>query len=246
MSALLKAELVRLRTTRGVYWYLAALVVVTGIGAAAQASDISIFQREDPGFQRDLLSQAVAAPLIALLLGIVTFTVEWRHGTITRTLLITPRRWKVLVAKELHATALGSVLAILGVVIALAVAIPILSKDDVSFVFDAALAGRIAEIVIASALWGALGAGFGALVQNQTGAVVGAILFVIVVESLLAALLDWADLHWVSDILPRHALDALAGHESGLSAGAGGAVGLGYVAAFALLAWLRIRRQNIT
>jgi ABC-2 type transport system permease protein len=246
MTVLLKAELLKLRTTRGVYWYLAALVLLTGIAAAAQASDTTVFQRDDPGFQRDLVSQSVTAPLLALLIGIVSITVEWRHGTITRTLLITPRRWRVLAAKELHASAVGVALAAIGVVVSLAVAIPILSNDDVSFTLDAALLGRIAEIAIASALWGALGVGLGALVQNQTGAVVGAVIFVTLAESLLAALLDWADLHWLTDVLPRHALDALAGHEAGLSPGAGGAVGLAYVVVFASVAWLRIRRQDVT
>jgi ABC-2 type transport system permease protein len=246
MTALLKAELLKLRTTRGIYWYLGALVVLTGFAAAAQASDTTVFQREDPGFQRDLVSQSVTAPLLALLVGIVSATVEWRHGTITRTFLVTPRRWRVLAAKGMHASAVGVTLAAIGVGVALAVAIPILSNDDVSFTLDAALLERIAEIALASALWGALGVGLGALVQNQTGAVVGAVIFLTLVESLVAALLDWADLHWISDILPRHALDALAGHEAGLSPGAGGAVGLAYVVAFAAAAWLRIRRQDVT
>jgi hypothetical protein len=83
-------------------------------------------------------------------------------------------------------------------------------------------------------------------VQNQTAALVGSIIFVVVLESLLAALLDWADLHWISDVLPRHALDALAGHEAGLSPTVGAAVGLGYVALFAAIAWLRVRRQDVT
>lgn len=246
MTALLKAELVKLRTTRGIYWYLFAVVVLTGIAAAARASDNTVFRRDDPGFQRDLVSQSVTAPLLALLIGIVCVTVEWRHGTITRTFLITPRRWRVLAAKETHAAVVGIVLALLGVVVSLAVAIPVLSSDDVSFTLDGALLGRVGEIVIASALWGAIGVGLGAVVQNQTGAVVGAVLFVTFVESLLALLLDKAHLHWMSDILPRHALDALAGHEAGLSPGAGGAVGLAYVLAFAAAAWFRIRRQDIT
>jgi ABC-2 type transport system permease protein len=246
MTALLHAELVKLRTTRGIYWYLFALVVLTGIAAAARASESTVFRRDDPSFQRDLVSQTVTAPLLALLIGIVCVTVEWRHGTITRTFLITPRRWRVLAAKETHAAVVGIALAVLGVLVSLAVAIPVLSSDDVSFTFDGALLGRIGEIVIASALWGAIGAGLGAIVQNQTGAVVGAVLYVTFVESLGALLLDKAHLHWVSDILPRHALDALAGHEAGLSPGAGGAIGLAYVVAFAVAAWLRIRTQDIT
>jgi ABC-2 type transport system permease protein len=246
VTALLKAEVLKVRTTRGVYWFLAALILLSGIAAAAQAADSNVLQRDDPAFQRDLLSQADFSTLIALLMGIVCVTVEWRHGTITRTLLVTPGRWKVLAAKETHSLAVGVALAVIGVLVSLALAVPILAHDNVSFTFDVALLGRIGEIVLASALWGALGAGFGAVVQNQTGALVAAILFFSIVEFLLAALLDWADLEWISKSLPRHALDALAGHEGGLSPGAGGALGVAYVLAFAAVAWLRLRRQDVT
>jgi ABC-type transport system involved in multi-copper enzyme maturation permease subunit len=246
VSALLRAEVLKLGTTRALYGYLFVLVLLTGIAAAAQASEAHVFELDDPPFQRNLLSDAVAAPLIALLLGIVSVTIEWRHGTITRTLLVSPHRSRVLLAKEVNASLVGVALAVLGVAVALAVAIPVLSGDGTSFVVDGALLARIAEIVLATALWGALGAGVGALVQNQTAALVGAIIFIIVLESLLEALLDWVNLGWLGDALPRHALDALGGHESGLLPAAGGAIGVGYVVLFAALAWLRVRRQDIT
>jgi ABC-2 type transport system permease protein len=246
VTALLRAEALKLRTTRTLYGYLLVLVVLSGIGAAAQANAAHLVELEDPSFQRDLLSRAVAAPLIALLLGIVSVTVEWRHGTITRTLLVSPRRWRVLAAKEVNAFALGVVLALLGLGVTIAVAAPILSRDGTPLQVDRALAGRIGEIVLASALWGALGAGVGALLQHQAGVLVGAIIWVVIVESLAAALLHWAGLQGVADVLPRHALDALAGHEEGLSPGAGGAVGFLYVGLFAILAFLRLRRQDIT
>jgi ABC-2 type transport system permease protein len=246
VTSLLRAELVKLRTTRAFYGYLTVLVALSAIGAAAQASEAHLLELEDPSFQRDLLSQSVAAPLIALLLGIVSLTVEWRHGTITRTFLVSPRRWRVLAAKEINAFVLGVGLAILGLVVAIAVAAPVLSHDGTPLQVDGALVVRAAEIMLAAALWGALGAGAGALIQHQAAALVGAILWILVIESLLVALVEWADLGWIADALPRHALDALAGNEEGLSAGAGGAIGFAYVVVFAGFALVRIRRQDIT
>ncbi len=247
MTSLLRAELVKLRTTRAFYGYLTVLVVLSAIAAAARASEAHLLELEDPAFQRDLLSQSVAAPLIALLLGIMSLTVEWRHGTITRTFLVSPRRWYVLAAKEINAFVLGIGLALFGLVVAIAVAAPILSHDGTPLQVDGALVGRAAEIMLAAALWGALGAGVGALVQNQTAALVGAVITVVVVEELLNALLGWADLEGVGDALPGRALGALdRSHQGGLSPAVGGAVGLGYVALFAALGWFRIRRQDIT
>ena len=247
MTALLRAEVLKLRTTRGLYGYLIVLVVLTGLGAAGQVSTAHLFERGDPAFQRDMLSQStVFAALIALLLGILSVTVEWRHGTITRTFLVSPRRWRVLAAKEINGFLLGVGLAILGLVVAIAVIAPVLSHDSASLHVDGAFAARVAEILLAAALWGALGAGVGTLIQHQTGAIVGAIIWVLVVETLLAALLEWAGWKGIADVLPRHALDALAGHEAGLSAAAGGAVGVAYVVVFAALGFLRVRRQDIT
>lgn len=246
MTALLRAEVLKLRTTRAIYGYLLLLVVLSGIAAAAQATAAHLFELEDPAYQRDLLSQADAASLIALLLGILSVTVEWRHGTITRTLLVSPRRWRVLVAKEINGLVVGVVLAAIGLAVVIAVAAPILSRDGSPFVVDGAFFGRIGEIVLASALWGALGAGVGALVQHQAAALVGTIIWVLVAETLIEALLHWAGLQGVADVLPRHALDALAGHENGLSPAVGAAVGALYVCGFAALAFLRLRRQDLT
>ena len=246
MTALVRAELLKLRTTRTIYGYLLLLVALSALRAVAQATTAHIFDLEDPGYQRDLLSQSVAAPLTALLLGILSVTVEWRHGTITRTLLVSPRRSRVLAAKEANAFLLGIALAVIGLAVTISVAAPILSRDGSPFVVDGPFLVRIGDIVLASALWGALGVGVGALIQHQAGALVGTILWIVVVESLADPLLQWVGVPGIADVLPRHALDALAGHEEGLSPAAGGIVGLVYVVAFALLAFARVRRQDIT
>ena len=38
-------------------------------------------------------------PLVLLVFGILGMTNEYRHGTITYTYLVTPRRWQVMVVK---------------------------------------------------------------------------------------------------------------------------------------------------
>jgi ABC-2 type transport system permease protein len=248
VSALLAAELLKLRTTRAAIGYLAVMLLLSGIGAAAQSGVGEAFELDDPAFQRDLLSTSVAAPLIALLVGIMSVTIEWRHGTITRTFLVTPRRVRVLAAKTIFAFLVGVVLAVFAVATVLVVAAPVLSGDGASLQVDGALLERIGRIILATALWGALGAGVGTLVQNQTFALVGTIIWVILIESLLDALLGLAELEGIADALPGRALGALDGSHSGgtLSPTIGGVIGLGYVALFATLALVRISRQDIT
>jgi ABC-2 type transport system permease protein len=247
VSNLIRAEFLKVRTTRAIIGYLGVLLVLSGFAAAFQASAAHVFELDDSEYQRDLVSHAVAAPLIALLLGIASVTIEWRHGTITRTFLVTPRRERVLVAKGIAAFLLGVALAVLAIVVVLAVAIPVVSGESTSMDLNGALAGRVGEIVLAVGLWGALGVGFGGLVQNQTAALVAAILWVVVLEPLLGALFGLADLDWVGDSLPGRALAALDGSvEGALPPAAGGAIGLAYVGFFGTLAWLRLVRQDIT
>jgi ABC-type transport system involved in multi-copper enzyme maturation permease subunit len=247
VNALVRAEFLKVRTTRAIIGYVGVLLILSGFAAAAQASAAHLFELGDSEYQRDLVSNAVAAPLIALLLGIVSVTIEWRHGTITRTFLVTPRRERVLVAKGIAAFLLGIALAVFAVVVVLVVAIPVISGEGTSMDLNGALAGRVGEIVLAVGLWGALGVGFGGLVQNQTAALVGAILWVVVLEPLLGAVLGWAELDMVADALTGRSLAALDGREDeAFSPALGGAIGLAYVALLGTLAWLRIVRQDIT
>ena len=247
MSTLVGSEFLKLRTTRGWIGYVLALVILSGIGAAAQVGTALEFERDSPEFRLDLLSSSVTAGLIAFLVGITSVTVEFRHGTITRTLLVTPRRERVVVAKELAGFLLGAALAVLAIAVVLAVAIPYLSAEGAAFELDSGVAARIGRLVLAAALWGALGVAVGALLQKQTVAVVVAILWIFLGEGLIGALLGLADLEDVADFLPGQALGALDGSvEDRFSPALGGALALAWVTVLGALGYLRVRRRDIT
>ena len=95
MTGLLSAELLKLRTVRtpGILG-LAVLVVVAG-AVTATASTSS------PAGHAARQVLAVAGPVqtAALLLGILAVTTEYRHGTMTPVLLVTPGRFRLLAAK---------------------------------------------------------------------------------------------------------------------------------------------------
>jgi len=247
VRALVSAELLKLRTTRAWIGYVVALFLLSGIAAASLAGGAAAFEIDSPEYQRDLVSTSVSAGFIALLVGITLVTVEWRHGTVTRTILVTPRRARVLVAKQIAGFLVGVVLAVLAVVVVLAVAIPVLSGEGGGFVLDAAMMGRIGWVVLAAALAGAFGVGVGALLKSQTFALVAAIVWTLVLEPLLRALLELAEREGAADFLPGQALGALDGSvEDALSPAAGGIVGLAYVVGFGVLGWLRLERSDIT
>jgi ABC-type transport system involved in multi-copper enzyme maturation permease subunit len=247
VKALVGAEFLKFRTTRGWIGLVTVVVGLSAIAAASLAGTGPVFEINDAEFQRDLVSSAVAASLISLLVGITSVTAEWRHGTITRTFLVMPRRARVLLAKHVAAFLIGSALGLIGVVVVLAVAIPVLSGEGAGFELDGPLAARIGRVVLAAALWGALGVGVGALLKSQTFAMVGAIVWVLLVEALIRALLGLADLESVADFLPGNALGALDGSdEDVLHPALGGLLGLGYAAVLGVLGYVRVQRSDIT
>ena len=146
MSALVTAELLKLRTTRARFGFVLAVVALSGIAAAGTVGTAPEFDLGTPELSREILSSALFASLVAFLIGITSVTSEWRHGTVTRTFLATPRRGRVLVAKELSIVLVAAVLAALAIVVTLAVAVPWLVVESSSL----ELSGGLAALIVRS------------------------------------------------------------------------------------------------
>lgn len=247
MSALVGAEFLKFRTTRAWIGFLLAAVALTAIAAAGTVGTARDDQLGTAQLSRDIVSTSLFTALIALMIGIMSVTAEWRHGTVTRTFLVTPHRERVLIAKELWVALLAAALAVLAIVLVLAIAVPWLAVEGSSLKLDGGVAGLVGRIVIASVLWGTLGVGVGAVVQSQTPALVGAVIWIIVVEALIIALLRLVDLEGVGEYLPGRALSSFDGtEEGGLTTWAAGAVSLAWVLALGLLGYVRMSRQDVT
>ena len=244
MTNLVRAEFLKLRTTRAWIGYGAALVVISVIGAAGTVGGAADVDLGTPELSRDIIASSLFGGFIAFLVGIISVTAEWRHGTITRTFLASPRRERVLVAKGVTMLLLGVGLAMLAIAIVVAVAAPWLVVEGSSLDVDG---GQLVKIVLGAALWGAFGVGVGAVIQSQTAAIVVAILWVLVAETLTQALLGLADLEAVADFLPGQALGAFEeSGDGGLTTWAGGVVALGWVLGMGALGYVRMSRQDVT
>jgi ABC-2 type transport system permease protein len=104
-------------------------------------------------------------------------------------------------------------------------------------------------LVLATALWAALGVGLGALVRNQVGAIVGALGWALLVENLLTIIPTVGD--WVQKYGLNGVTNALSNVESEvtgdvLSQAAGGALLLAYTAVFVIAGTLAMRRRDVT
>lgn len=239
MIALFRSELLKLRTTRTALVLAAGLFAITAVavvGALVLTDDL------DAAAQADVPTAASFALLFSILFGILVTTGEFRHGTATPTFLVSPKRERVLVAKTLAAVAGGIVLALVSLVLVYAVAVPwlLVTADDLHLFEHEPLRASFA-LTGAAAIWGALGVGVGAVVRSQVGAIVGALVWFLILEELVGAI--WGE---VAAYLPGGAIGAIFESTDELSSWAGAAVSVGYALAFCVAGTLLVSRRDLT
>ncbi len=243
MIALLRSELFKLRTTRTslvIGLSLIALVMLVTLVSGFTEHVETLAQRPD---QFQLLANGSIASAFAALVGVLALTSEFRHGTIRPTLLATPNRTRVVAAKIAASAIAGAVLGVIGVAFSFGLGRLVMSLRGIPAVLDHRdLALVLGGSVAVSVLWGALGAGVGAAVRNQVGAIVGLLVWSLLVESILFALVPS-----VGRYLPGEAGDALAQVERQHLLGVlpGSLVLLGYVAAAAVLGAVVTARRDV-
>ncbi len=169
MTALLRAELIKLRTTR-TFIALTAVALGTSLLIAVLVSVLS--EPTEDSVLTDVFT-ADTSGLFIVILAIVGITGEWRHRTITSSLLAAPNRLRFLVAKTLAFAAAGLVLSLLISITIAIVGMIILSARDLPTPGLGELIGQIIRNAEVAALLGAFGLALGTLVRNQPVAIVG-------------------------------------------------------------------------
>jgi ABC-2 type transport system permease protein len=243
MRAQLSSELVKLRSTKtnlallgGMVGLVLLIVLITG--AAVSPTELA-----RDGQQRALFGLGLAGGFVASLIGVMSITSEYRHGTIRPTFVFTPRRGRVITAKVLASLMLGAIFGLVAEVVAFPVGLAILSIRGVDVVVPTHELVLVAIGSIAcAALVAALGVGVGAVARNQVLAVIGVVVWFMVVENIVTGV--WPQ---VGKFFPLSAGDALTGINSDtiLTAPQGGLVLLGYVIAFFFAGLLVTRRTDV-
>ncbi len=226
MTAQLRSELHKLRTTRTTVVLLAWLVGLVLLVVALHVASLGIHQLSRESNQMRILGLGTSVGvLFAALAGALSITTEFRTGTIRPTLLVTPRRSRVvaakvvasmlagagavLVAEALNAGGEAAGLALRGIQIRLG------AGDYVQLLAGGAFAG---------ALFAAIGVGVGALIRNQVAAVAGLCVWLLLLEPLLLG-----DVPGVAKYAPEASAGAATGAIQSQLADALVAPGLGLV-----------------
>jgi ABC-2 type transport system permease protein len=250
VTALIRAEIRKLFTTKLWLWMLIATVGLTALFVSLTIAFDGQQGNESPRLntpegQRNLFGSPAGAAVIVGILGIIAMTSEFRHMTATPTFLATPRRGRVVTAKMITYTGLGIAYAAAAVGVTLAVALPWLAAKNI----DVSLgANRIPQTLVGVganvAIYAVLGVGLGALLKNQVAAVVGLLVYLLVVGPVLTAITS-------IKFLPDAAAMALvqttpAAGSAFLEQWQGGAVLIGWALLFAILGYVFTVRRDIT
>jgi ABC-type transport system involved in multi-copper enzyme maturation permease subunit len=184
MSSLLAAELLKLRTTRT----FAALVGVA-VGLSLLLLVLTTLL-QDRFLEKDLrmLFAGDFTGLFILLLGVMGIAGEWRHRTITSSVLAAPDRLRLLGAKLISYAVAGAVLSLIVTVTIMVVGTTILSLRDKPTLDLVPLLDVLWRNLVGAAYLGAIGVCIGALLRNQVAALVGVLVVFVIVEPTLLGL----------------------------------------------------------
>jgi ABC-2 type transport system permease protein len=205
MTALVRAELLRLRSARSTWALLggavalSVLLMALVLGGAGTIDGAAAGSQE----QRRLVvgAGAPAALLLAAVFGVLLVTGELASRTLTASLLITPDRRRIVLAKVVAGAAAGA--AVAACLLALGVAAATAAGSGP----DGGLVRQLAGTVLMAAGTGVIGVGIGTVVRHQTAALAVPVLWLLGVEPLLSGF----DLTWLRPWLPGGALAAMSG-----------------------------------
>ncbi len=178
MSALLQAELLKLRTTRTFF-----ALIGSGLVLSLLLLILNTLLSDD--FTEEQVRAAFAGDftgIFILLLGAMGMAGEWRHRTITSTILAAPDRLKLIAAKAISYAIAGMVVSLVVTASLMLVGTIILSSRDLTTLDFATLVDIMWRNLIVAAYFGVIGVAVGAIVRQQVAAIVGLILFPFIVE----------------------------------------------------------------
>ncbi|MEO6159280.1 MAG: ABC transporter permease [Ilumatobacteraceae bacterium] len=217
MINVLRSEWIKLRTVR-MNWVLLFIAIAFPLIVSALTTAL---QNESNIDSENLLGLVTGTSVVtALLLGVVgavSITSEFGFGTIRPTFAATPRRSTVIASKAIVIVTVTALVEAVVVIVTYSVCSAIASSRGVAVSLSDAPAGSAAIVgVIAFAgIVSLLGYGLGLMLRNTPAAVAVLILWPLLIENLLTALLSAAKVSHPAKFMPYISGIQLANPDSG-------------------------------
>jgi ABC-2 type transport system permease protein len=187
MMALLRAELLKLRSTRTSLLLTAWMLALTVLVVAVHVLSFGVADLSRTSNQVRILGLGTSiGAVFAALAGALSVTGELRTGTIRPTFLVTPQRSRVIAAKVGTSMLAGAGLGLIAEALTAAGEAAGLAARGVDIQLTAGdYAQLLAGGALAGAFFAAIGVGVGAAVRNQVATVVGLCVWLLFLEPLL-------------------------------------------------------------
>lgn len=224
MKRVVLAEIRKLRYQRSTYGMLAGGALFAAINPI---SLIATSQLPTQGMFLDLRSEATmqqvmtsasSGYLFALIVGIVMSTSEFRHSTAVATYLAEPVRRRVMVSKMLVALVTGALFQTVTTIVGFLAANTYVLRYEHASVPGDLYVRIMAGSVLIGAVLGVVGVAVGSLIRGQLLAVLGAVLWLQIVEGLLLVFADWIAKWSISGAITSVLGVAMRGPDVGYSA----------------------------
>jgi ABC-2 type transport system permease protein len=220
MSALVRAELLKVRTTR-MWWGLLlgacgltifqVLIQAFTAGTDPGPGQPQLPDLSDPAMVRTVYGAGFSACYVfGIVLGVIGMAGEYRHQTITPTFLASPRRSRVVLAKLTTYFGLGLCYGLVTTIIAVIAGAPVIAGKgyDLRLTSDD-IPQTLLLAIVGVGVWTVFGLGLGTLISNQVAAILIALGVTLVLDPLIAFGLGAADLGSVASYLPSSASQAV-------------------------------------
>jgi ABC-2 type transport system permease protein len=247
MTALLQAELLKIRLTRSSYWWFAAALALVAFAIGLTLALGTVRTRFD---ELSLLSFSGSGGLMVLLLGVALGAGEYRHRTVIATLLFEPRRARVWINQAIACAVVGVLLGAACCVLASVIVFPWLSaKGTPVLVSNGRLLADFGGSIAYCGISAVIGLSIGTLARNQVLAVSIVFIALAVVDPTISTISPQAGKFGPSAI--GIAMTGGEGSTNGpfaavLSLPAATAVWGGIALALALAAAWRFRHRDLT
>jgi ABC-2 type transport system permease protein len=229
VTSLFHAELLKLRTTRA---FAALVLTALGLSLLVVVLAAALVKNATESDVRDFFTSDFSG-LFILVLGVTGMAGEWRHRTITTTVLAAPQRLRLLAAKTISYAVAGVVLSFVVSVAVMVAGTIILDSRGETTLGLVKLADVLWRNLVVAGYFGALGVCVGALVRNQVVAIVGLLILALAIEPALTSLAED-----VAKFMPTGgAPDALVGSSFGDEAHLAPALALLVMAGWVALAF---------
>ena len=205
MIRLVRGEFIKLRTTRTALGFAAAMALLT---LALVLLGILAGDPKTAHDKLDAVSVGATISILLLFFGVVGAGAEYRHRTLAPALLIAPDRARLLAARMFAYGVAGLVIGAIALAVTFAIGLPLLASqpgpDLAASDYWLAIGGGL----VACGLCAMLGVGAGALIAKQVPAVIGAMVYIFILEPLV-------------NLVSKDATKFTIGQTSGAVAGSG-------------------------